>query len=360
MTLKSASAPSLANDALSGTDLSAVFVNKSATGHSTLLNYKKADIWKNIPNGVIREAGTTVTLIPYTATARITLKTKDNPSEFSLGENTEYVSDESASRYNADTHKGEWFIIGQGSAVPTQIPAEMFYDDDNLQSITIPEGVETIGTKAFNRCSNLTSVSLPTTLATIEENTSYGAFEDCSQLKAIDLSGCENLKAIPDKCFSSCNRVTSLKLPDNLESIGQDAFNKLGSNSEVESLILPASLTSLGYRSFESSKIKTVTLYSNLKSSISTEAFYGGTVTNVIFEDGSNPALTMFVSCNITTITSKSTTPPDLCLDSVNPTAEYVFLNHSIPVYVPTSSVDRYKNEPGWKEFGDKIQAIGQ
>lgn len=331
--------------------------------HASLFSYKKADWWKDIANGIIREEGTTVTLIPYTATAKITLKTGAN---YSLGDNTEYVSDESASRYDTNTGKGEWFIIGQGTAVPTKIPAEMFkvalaLDPRPLQSIIIPEGVETIGAQAFYSCGNLTSVSFPTTLTTIEAYGAYGAFQNCNYLTSIDLSGCSNLKDIPIKCFYDCKGVTSLKLPDNLESIGQDAFYNLGSNSEVESLILPASLTSLGYRSFDSSKIKTVTLYSNLKSSTNTEAFYGGTVTNVIFEDGSNPANTMFGNCGITTITSMSATPPDLCLGSSDKETVFHFDDYSkTTVYVPAASVSTYKAANGWKNFGDKIQAIGQ
>ena len=365
MTLKSASVPSLANDALSGTDLSAVFVNKSATGHSTLLNYKKADIWKNIPNGVIREAGTTVTLIPYTATAEITLQTGAN---YSLGDNTEYITDESASRYDTNTGKGEWFIIGQGTAKPTQIPAEMFSNgstgNQNLQSITIPEGVETIGAKAFYKCSKLTSVSFPTTLATIEENTSYGAFEDCKKLEAIELGGCTNLKDIPLQCFNGCNRVTSLTLPDNLESIGDKAFLNLGVafDGGLDSITLPASLTTIGSCAFQYSKVKNVILYSNLEvteySTNADMAFEDSTVESLTFEDGASPGVRMFNKCaDLKTITSKSATPP--CLNYYD-TFVFEGSTNIKNVYVPEASVNYYKTTEGWSQFADKIKKIEQ
>ena len=376
MTFKSSSAPSLGGgDVFYGIDWSkvnGVFVNKSATGHSTLLNYKQADWWKDIANGIIREEGTTVTLIPYTATAKITLKTKDNPTDYSWGANTEYVWDESASRYDTGTGKGEWFFIGQGTAVPTKIPAEMFSDgftaDKTIQSITIPEGVLSIGKRAFTLCENLTSVSFPTTLTTIEAYGDYkyaiGVFQECYYLTAIDLSGCSNLKDIPIQCFRNCNRVTSLTLPENLESIGIRAFSYLGSATDVglENITLPASLKTLGDNAFEHSKVKNVILYSNLEISqsgaMADYAFGNSTVESLTFENGASPGARMFNNCTkLKTITSKSATPPSLYYNGY-----FVFEGSTNieNVYVPSGRVDTYKTAAGWSQFANKIKAIGQ
>lgn len=354
------------------TKTSGIAVPKTS-GHATLFSYKKADWWKDIANGIIREEGTTVTLIPYTATAKITLKTKDNPTDYSWGVNTEYVIDESASRYDTDTGKGELFFIGEGSAVPTKIPAEMFKEalalyPCPLQSIIIPEGVETIGAQAFYSCGNLTSVSFPTTLTTIEAYGDYkyaiGAFQKCYYLTAIDLSGCSNLKDIPIQCFCNCNRVTSLTLPENLESIGIRAFSYLGSATDVglENITLPASLKTLGDNAFEHSKVKNVILYSNLEISQSGAradlAFEDSTVESLTFEDGASPGARMFNSCtNLKTITSKSATPP--CLYYYD-TFVFEGSTNVENVYVPSASVDTYKTKAGWSQFADKIKAIGQ
>ncbi|MBQ0081324.1 MAG: leucine-rich repeat protein [Alistipes sp.] len=346
------------------TRTSGIAVPKIAN-HASLLSYKNANWWKDIANGIIREEGTTVTLFHYTASAKINLKTGEGNS---FGEGVEYLNDESCSRYDSSTSNGEWFFIGQGSAIPMQIPAEMFLQNDNLQSIVIPEGVKTIGEKAFNSCLKLKSVSFPTTLETIGgsvHSSSYqttGAFQACKFLESIDFSGCSNLNTIPDGCFRNCSRVTSLQLPENLSTIGTYAFEYLGYEdgyTGVQSLTIPATLTSLGYHSFSYSKINNVTLYSNLANSYnSTEAFYKSSVESVIFEDGSNPALTMFGECQIKTITSKSTTPPNLCLDIHSEEAVFI-TNYSSIVYVPASSVDTYKQDHGWKKFSD-IRAIGQ
>lgn len=41
----------------------------------------------------------------------------------------------------------------------------------NITSITIPEGVKTIGKYAFSFCTNLTTINLPSTLQTLGSNT---------------------------------------------------------------------------------------------------------------------------------------------------------------------------------------------
>ena len=352
------------------TKTSGIAVPKTGS-HASLFSYKKADWWKEIANGIIREEGTTVMLIPYTATAKITLKTKDNPTDYSWGTNTEYVSDESASRFDTDTGKGEWFFIGEGSAVPTKIPAEMFKEalalyPCPLQSIIIPEGVETIGEQAFYNCSNLTSVSFPTTLTTIEAYGTYssaiGAFQGCYNLTAIDLSGCTNLKTIPNRCFFNCTRIASLGLPEGLTSIGYETFYSIGKATDegIQSLTLPASLKTLGDNAFEHSKVKNVILYSNLEvtqsGAMADYAFRNSTVESLTFEDGASPGARMFNSCtNLKTITSKSATPP--CLNYYD-TFVFEGSTNIENVYIPSGSVDTYKTAAGWSQFADKIQAI--
>lgn len=57
----------------------------------------------------------------------------------------------------------------------------VFYNCQNLTTISIPEGVTTIDYEAFKDCVNLTEISLPTTLTDIE----LEAFSNCSSLAKI-------------------------------------------------------------------------------------------------------------------------------------------------------------------------------
>lgn len=84
-------------------------------------------------------------------------------------------------------------------------------------SYEIPEGVETIRTKAFYKCSDLRSVTLPSTLKSIEEK----AFFRCS-LEEILFP--ESLTFIGKDGFSYCTALKSVEIPANVSEIGEYAF----------------------------------------------------------------------------------------------------------------------------------------
>ncbi|MBQ7116459.1 MAG: leucine-rich repeat protein [Clostridia bacterium] len=82
---------------------------------------------------------------------------------------------------------------------------------------TIPYGVESIASYAFERCYNLTSVDMYNTVTTIN---SY-AFSHCWNLKEIRLS--DNLKQLGAYALAYCDSLTRIDLPSNLTNIGSDA-----------------------------------------------------------------------------------------------------------------------------------------
>lgn len=86
-------------------------------------------------------------------------------------------------------------------------------------SYEIPEGVETIRSKAFYKCSDLKEIKLPSTLKTIEE-----------------------------KAFFLCD-LKEIILPDGLEIIGKDAF---GFCSSLKEITVPASVTRIDEYAFYS------------------------------------------------------------------------------------------------------------
>jgi hypothetical protein len=64
---------------------------------------------------------------------------------------------------------------------PQNIPEGIFKKCTSLKVFVVPEGVTHIYANAFDGCSRLAELSLPSTLATIAP----GAFKDCTSLKEV-------------------------------------------------------------------------------------------------------------------------------------------------------------------------------
>ena len=144
-----------------------------------------------------------------------------------------------------------------------------------LKEIKIPTGVIGIGYHAFYNCKNLTSVELPdreeaiTMLAGKWSSDVGRIFEGCtslenvkipqkwtsipgsmfvnSSLKTMDLSGCTNIKSIPDYAFSGCSAMETVTLPEGLTSIEYNAFSGCSGLKEIK---IPESVTGIGFQAF--------------------------------------------------------------------------------------------------------------
>ena len=102
-----------------------------------------------------------------------------------------------------------------------------FHNCTSLTSITLPEGLTSIGERAFYDCTGLTRITLPEGLTSIGEY----AFSNCDKLTSITLP--EGLTSIGDRAFENCYGLTSITLPSSLTSIGDYAFNGCSKLTEV-------------------------------------------------------------------------------------------------------------------------------
>lgn len=95
--------------------------------------------------------------------------------------------------------------------------------DKSAEEVVIPEKiagkpVTEIAEDAFQFCENLTSVEIPDTVQTIGKN----AFWSCHKLQHVTLP--KNLAAVGDNCFRSCGLLAELEIPVTLQKIGLDTF----------------------------------------------------------------------------------------------------------------------------------------
>ena len=200
----------------------------------------------------------------------------------------------------------------------TSIGKSAFEHCSKLDSLTI-NGVATsmIGAYAFNGCTSLTSLSLVgsfqtigdyafaycgMTSLTIDANiTSIGefAFSSCS-LTSLSLTG--NVQKIGDYAFAYCTSLTSLSLTGNVQKIGDHAFY---SCSSLNTVTFPKSPTSIGSHAFDSCTSLNPIEIPGTVTEIGDCAFYNcdGLISATIEEGVQSTGADMFYGCdNLATV----------------------------------------------------------
>ncbi|MBR6109567.1 MAG: leucine-rich repeat protein [Clostridia bacterium] len=116
-----------------------------------------------------------------------------------------------------------------------------FYECSSLRSAVIGAGVTRIGDSCFAYCSSLASVNIPDGVTTMER----WVFYSCESLTGIELP--DSVTEIGTDAFHSCNALRALRLSENLLSIKRNAFSFCRSLSSVT---IPASVTAIGDTAF--------------------------------------------------------------------------------------------------------------
>ena len=135
-----------------------------------------------------------------------------------------------------------------------QIDMRAFRANPSLQSVVIPEGIETIGISAFEGCTNLRKVSLP-----------------------------KGLREIKQDAFAHTG-LTEIQFPSTLEKIGSGAFRMV----KMEKVVIPPSVREIGTNAFMGTRY----LYTDLRDEsvgfgkYKTDPHFGATYQNIQFEDG--------------------------------------------------------------------------
>ena len=101
----------------------------------------------------------------------------------------------------------------------TRISATLFYDCKGLTNINIPKSVKSIGVDAFRGCTELRKVTLP---GEITSEVNQSIFKDCTDLTAEILDGSEKISY---DLFNNCPGLTGISIPQSVASIDDGAFN---------------------------------------------------------------------------------------------------------------------------------------
>ena len=274
------------------------------------------------------------------------------------------------------------------------IAAWAFQGCNNLQTITLPISLTSIGDHAFMNCRSLTSFNIPNSTTSIGDYAFWGcsgfssvdipnsvkylgegAFRECTSLTSVSIGN--SITSIEPWTFSGCPYLSSIVIPNSVTSIGDAAFYGC---TYLESITTPQSVTTIYSSSFWGTFDGTA-WYNNQPNGLvyAGEVIYKykGTMPNetkLIIKDGTLgisssafwgqnglTSLTIpnsivyignyaFEECrNLTEVIVKRATPI-----SIN---SGTFTNRSYAtLYVPKGSKDAYEASDYWKEFKEIVE----
>lgn len=147
------------------------------------------------------------------------------------------------------------------------LPEEAFYSCEQLESVVLGSSMSDLGNAPFAGCTKMTAVGSSSEdvvcnngiIYAVNDDGSYnivevlssrgtlvgskkikvseedpylanvksitpGAFKNCNGITAVDLTGMDMLTEIPEECFMNCTSLNQVVLPDNITSLGKNAF----------------------------------------------------------------------------------------------------------------------------------------
>ena len=236
----------------------------------------------------------------------------------------------------------------------TRIGKYAFDDCTSLTSVTIPSSVTSIGEYTYYNCTSLTSVTIGSGVTSIGRY----AFDGCSSLTAVTIPS--SVTSIGEYAFSECRSLTSIIVDsgntvydsrNNCNAIIRTATNTLIVG--CKNTIIPNSVTYIGSSAFYGCSNLTSITIPNSVTSIRRYAFYGcSNLTSIIIPSSVTIIGEYAFSYCI------SLTDVYCYAENVPSTDSDAFKNSfisSATLHVPAGSIEAYRTTAPWSSFGSIV-----
>ena len=178
------------------------------------------------------------------------------PSGWIVGNGTEVIA-----KFNVTTTSGSTTILNSNSinqfseieidgvVQPSVVNSYTFSTTGNhIVKYTLVDST-TIGDSAFLGCINMTSVIIPDSVQSIGQ----GAFKNCYGLSNINIS--DSVTSIGNNAFYMCSNLSNLVIPNGVTSIGNSAFFFC---NRLVSITIPNSVISIDYTAFNNCNLQSI------------------------------------------------------------------------------------------------------
>lgn len=225
----------------------------------------------------------------------------------------------------------------------TSIEESAFKYCSELTSITIPNGVLSIGYRAFYQCSKLASVTIPNSVTSINNQAFYG----CTNLANIEIP--ESVEFIGDEVFNGT--AWFFNQPNGLVYAGMVAYKYKGEMPANTSIILKDGTLGICQNAFYYCVNMTSVVIPNSLKNIGSNAFSycTGLTTITIPKSVISIGDYAFQNCNLITITSEIESP-----FAIN---DILWGNYSnTTLIVPKNTKTIYQATSGWNNFTNILE----
>ncbi len=234
----------------------------------------------------------------------------------------------------------------------TEVSDGLFSECKNLTSVTMHEGIKTIGSVAFRDCGSITRINLPETV----DELGSGAFENDTSLFQIGIPA--HMTNWRESVFSGCKKLTGCRVPEGIEELGTSTFSGCKALTFVQ---LPSTLKSIKDYAFGGcDKITSITLPEGLQDLHRTAFAYCHGLTSIDLPTTTRTIYSQaFYPCNsLRTVRCHAINPPQFDSSSrmggygYDENGQYQEINATI--YVPSPSLNAYKQSVGWDKHSIK------